>query len=482
VLSLWALFGLVAGASLVGVGATASAQELSIPVMVQTRPAIPGARFALDGTEFVANQHGLAVTTVAAPGTYELAVSSPTIEVEGASHSFSVWTGGERVSSRPLAVDSFTLLEAGFDTIRAVSFGFTDQDGTPIESDRIDHATIVETDGDTRYRIKGGQPASVIASRAVPTNTGITLLPVSYRLIEAVVDGRPVSGMESAFEVGVDSAVSIPVAVPAEPGDQPAEATDEVVAPNSPPTESSSRSLGVVAWGVFLAILSSLLIVLAGAALQRRWPDSGRLLRGVGSGLVERIVGGPATPTEKAKWARADVVARALRRLQKKLAGQRSRLSTMTWPARHQTDRADDAAAPIQGETEEAERPIAGNQNLRVHMISGRIIDGWTGPISQPGDDEVLHLVRVQHVYDRDGDEVASTPLDMFLVRSQIARIEHIDASTAPPPSTGPTADVVRLEENQLRKQDAPAEETVDLRTSSSKKGTKSRKSKGRSA
>jgi len=418
-LSLWALVGLIAG-ELVGVGAAASAQEPSIPVMVQTRPAIPGARFALDGTEFVANQHGLAVTTVAAPGTFELAVSSPTIEVEGASHSFSVWTGGERVSSRPLEVDSFTLLEAGFDTIRAVSFGFTDQDGTTIEPGRIGHATIVESDGDTRYRINGGQPASVTASRAVQTGTGVTLLPVSYRLIKAVVDGRPVSGMESDIEVGFDSAVSIPVALPAEPGDQPAKARDEPAAPDSSPPESNSRSLSVVVWGVFLAILSSLFIVLAGAWLQRRRP-------------------------------------------------------------RHQTGRAGDAA-PLPGQTEDAEWPLAGNQCLRVHMSNGRIIDGWTGPISQPVDDQVLHLVRVQHVYNRDGDEVASTPLDIFLVRSQIARIEHVDASTAPPPSTDPTADVVRLEENQLRKPTASAKETVDLRTPSSKKGTKSRKSKGRSA
>jgi hypothetical protein len=466
-LILWALVGLVAGASPAGVGAEASAQELSIPVMVQTRPPIPGARFALNGTEFVANQYGLAVTTVAAPGTYELAISSPTIGVEGASYSFSVWTGGERVSSRPLEVDSFTRLEAGFDTIRAVSFGFTDQYGTPIESNRIDHATIVESDGDTHYRINGSRPASVMASRAVPTNTGVTLLPVSYRLIEAVVDGRLVSGMEAAIEVGVDSAVSIPVAVPADPGDQPAEAGEEVVAPTSSPTESNSRSLGAVTLGAVLAILSSLLIVLAGAWLQRRRPDSGRLLRDVRSGLVERIVGSPATPTEKAKWARADLLVKALTRLQEKLAGHRSRLTTMTWPARH---RAGDAGAPLQGETEEAGQPMAGTHYLRVHMSSGRIIDGWTGPISQPGDDQVLNLVRVQHVYNRDGDEVTSIPLDIFLVRSQIARIEHIDPSTAPPPNTGPTADVVRLEQ------------TVDLRAPRSKRGPKSRKSKGRSA
>ena len=390
-LSLLALVGLVAGASLVGVGAAASAQELSIPVMVQTRPAIPGARFALDGTEFVANQHGLAVTTVVAPGTYELAVSSPTIEVEGASHSFSVWTGGERVFSRPLEVDSFTLLEAGFDTTRAVSFGFTDQNGTAIESGRIDHATIVESDGDTRYRINQGQPTPVVASRAVPNATGVTVLPVSYRLIEAVVDGRPVSGMESGIEAGVDSAVSISVALPTDPGDQPAKARDEQAAPDSSPPESNSRSLSVVVGGVFLAILSSLFIVLAGAWLQRRRP-------------------------------------------------------------RHQTGRAGDAA-PLPGQPEDAEWSPAGNQYLRVHMSNDRIVDGWTRPISQPVDDQVLHLVRVQHVYNRDGDEVASTPLDVFLVRSQIARIEHIDASTAPPPSTRPTADVVRLEEDQPRKQ-----------------------------
>ncbi|MDQ3217865.1 MAG: hypothetical protein M3Q18_08475, partial [Actinomycetota bacterium] len=154
-LTAWVLAAFVATATLLGFGARASAQELSIPVMVQTRPQVPGARFALDGTEFVANQHGLAVTTVAEPGTYELAVLSPRVEVGGTSHSFSVWTGGERVSSRPLEVGSFTLLEAGFDTTRAVTFRFADQSGTVIEPGRVDHASIGESDGDNRYRLNG---------------------------------------------------------------------------------------------------------------------------------------------------------------------------------------------------------------------------------------------------------------------------------------------------------------------------------------
>ena len=44
------IFGLFSvGAALLGLGVTASAQEPFIPVMVETLPQVPGARFALDG-------------------------------------------------------------------------------------------------------------------------------------------------------------------------------------------------------------------------------------------------------------------------------------------------------------------------------------------------------------------------------------------------------------------------------------------------
>ncbi|CAN5650031.1 hypothetical protein BH20ACT21_BH20ACT21_03740 [soil metagenome] len=259
-LTAWVLAAFVATATLLGFGARASAQELSIPVMVQTRPQVPGARFALDGTEFVANQHGLAVTTVAEPGIYELAVLSPRVEVGGTSHSFSIWTGGERVSSRPLEVGSFTLLEAGFDTTRAVSFRFADQSGTAIEPGRVDHASIGESDGDNRYRLNGTQPTRVLASRAVPNGTEVELQPVSYRLIEAVVDGRYVYDLGSDIEVGVDSSVAIPVALSTEPREGPVDSSSSA----SNPVDEAG---GAMPWAV--PVLFGLLAVMGAAWLWR---------------------------------------------------------------------------------------------------------------------------------------------------------------------------------------------------------------------
>lgn len=423
-LTAWVLAAFVATATLLGFGARASAQELSIPVMVQTRPQVPGARFALDGTEFVANQHGLAVTTVAEPGIYELAVLSPRVEVGGTSHSFSVWTGGERVSSRPLEVGSFTLLEAGFDTTRAVSFRFADQSGTAIEPGRVDHASIGESDGDNRYRLNGTQPTRVLASRAVPNGTEVELQPVSYRLIEAVVDGRYVYDLGSDIEVGVDSSVAIPVALSTEPREGPVDSSSSA----SNPVDEAG---GAMPWAV--PVLIGLLAVIGAA-----WLWHARF------------------ETPGWQWT--------------------ALLSSWTGPLlppRRRTGGPGDAGGQLPGRMDKEEWRFGVDSYLRVHMKSGRVIDGWTRPTSETIDDPVLTLFRIEYVYDQNGTEVVSSPLDVFLLLSQVARIEHIDASTGPPPNIGPSADVVRLEEKK---------EAVDLRDITSRKASKRRRSKDRSA
>ncbi|MDQ3659744.1 MAG: hypothetical protein M3454_01520, partial [Actinomycetota bacterium] len=426
---------LVAGAALLGVGVAASAQELSIPVMVQTRPEIPGVRFALDGKEFVANQHGLAVTTVPSSGTYELAVLSPRIEGEGASHSFTLWSEGERIPSRALDVSSFTLLEAGFDTTRHVTFSFTDQSGEAIEPDRIGQATIAEVDRDNRYRIDAGRPTSLIASRAMANENGVALEPVSYRLIEAAVDGKNVYNLESNIEIGIDSAAGIPVALSQGARGDPVESAPSA----TPSSEDGRRGLE---WTVSAALMGLLFAIVTGVWLWRNLGGRG-LLQGSfhASWEITRWGGGP-TAVE-----------------------------------------ANDAGGRVPGWAGKKDSGRSGVDHLlRVHMKNGRIIDGWSRSASQTSEDEALTLFRVEQVYDQDGNEVVSSPLDVFLPRSQVARIEHIDAWTDPPPSIGPSADVVRLEENHMRKPKPSAKETVDLRSATSKKTGKPQRSKNRSA
>jgi hypothetical protein len=419
---------------LIGLRAPASAQEPSIPVIVQTRPQIPGARFALDGVEFVADEHGLALTTVPTPGVYELAISSPTIEVEGATHAFSGWTGGEHASSRPLEVRSFTLLEAGFNTTRDISFRFTDQSGTAIEPSRVDHATIVESDGDNSYRINGDQPTRVMATRAVPLETGVALQPASYRLVEAVVDGKQVYGSETEIKVGLDRVVGISVALPAAPREVPAE-------PGASAARPVDEGAEPMPWGVLailIGLLSGLFTVVSGF-----W-----LWRANLGGLAGRW-GALLAPLESKRWARR--------------------------PAGGPGD-----AGKQLPERVDTEWPLEVDHHLRVHMKSGRIIDGWTRPISQTIDNQVLTLFRVEIVYDQNGNEVVNSPQDVFLLRSQVERIEHIDASADPPPVIEPPAEVITLEENNVEETKTSGQEAVDLRETTSVRQTHRQWSKDR--
>lgn len=252
--------------------------------MVQTRPELPGARFALDGNAFLADRNGLALTTVAAPGTYELEVLSPRIELDGTTHSFAVWAGGERARSRRLEVGSFTLLEAGFDTTRDVSFSFTDESGTAIDPAIVDRATIIESGGDNRYRLTGNETTSVVVSRAVPEETGVRLRPVSYRLNNAVVDGEDVSVSGASIEVGTDRAVAIPLAV----APTASQAGEEPPEPNNSVSERNDDSSSAVLWGVLAAIQVALLVV-GSVWVGRRRPELEKWLRALRRELSDAV-------------------------------------------------------------------------------------------------------------------------------------------------------------------------------------------------
>ncbi len=56
---------------------TVFGQEGNVPVMIQTVPKLQGIRFALSGHTFTSDKHGLALTTVPHPGTYQLQVMGP---------------------------------------------------------------------------------------------------------------------------------------------------------------------------------------------------------------------------------------------------------------------------------------------------------------------------------------------------------------------------------------------------------------------
>jgi hypothetical protein len=64
-------------------------------------------------------------------------------------------------------------------------------------------------------------------------------------------------------------------------------------------------------------------------------------------------------------------------------------------------------------------------QHVRVHLHDGRCIEGWKKD-SRASDQRVL-ILDIDAVYDEQGRELVSTPLDRFLLPPQIERIEPLD-------------------------------------------------------
>jgi hypothetical protein len=69
--------------------------------------------------------------------------------------------------------------------------------------------------------------------------------------------------------------------------------------------------------------------------------------------------------------------------------------------------------------------PNGTGQHVRVHLNDGRCIEGWKKD-SRASDQRVL-ILDIDAVYDAEGRELVSTPLDRFLLPPQIERIEPLD-------------------------------------------------------
>jgi hypothetical protein len=163
--------------------------DLDIPIMVQTVPSLPGARFTLDGRAFVADEHGLALITVNEGGTFGLQAPARIRLEEGTRVEFARWSDDVFDPEREVSVDSFTYLEAGFDTLRRVTPTFRDGDGNALEPVRS--VTLVDDLGVERTH-EGGAPLWLRTERVVAAGEGLRRQPVTYKLGELRVAGGTV--------------------------------------------------------------------------------------------------------------------------------------------------------------------------------------------------------------------------------------------------------------------------------------------------
>ena len=192
-LGILALLGGVAFGSVGNAPAALAAPRVGIPVMVQTVPALPGAAFSLDGREFVADRHGLAVTSVRRPGLYRLRVVTPHPR---AGFRFARWSEGGSSASRLVRVQTFTLVEAGFDKYRRLDSTFLDLDGRPVDSDRVDSVTFMGSDGARRTV----SPAQWLPTTGIRLGaSGLKRVRLSYTPQQVVVGGVEISATSHPF-------------------------------------------------------------------------------------------------------------------------------------------------------------------------------------------------------------------------------------------------------------------------------------------
>jgi hypothetical protein len=164
--------------------------ETDIPLMIQTVPATSGLQFSLDGRSFTSDGNGLALITVSEPGTYTLKVLESSAE-SGVRTDFHRWSDGSRSIRRTITIETFTRIDAGFETFQMTGFNFSVPDGSGVNPDSIQSVTLTGSDG-SRVELSDTTPRWLKSATTVTQGEELKARRISYRVTEAVVDGERV--------------------------------------------------------------------------------------------------------------------------------------------------------------------------------------------------------------------------------------------------------------------------------------------------
>lgn len=179
----------------------AASAEREIPVMIQTVPPISGVSFSLDGRTFVTDKHGLGLATVSSPGTYELKILTRKKKSDVSTRVFSLWSDHSTSPSHKVEVETFTFLQAGFDTRVPIGFSFVDEESNAVDALAVESVTLVDELGDVQT--VDDDTARINQTRVVATDGGIRQQEITY-----VVKRATVHGVDAATEDQVPFALS----------------------------------------------------------------------------------------------------------------------------------------------------------------------------------------------------------------------------------------------------------------------------------
>jgi hypothetical protein len=260
----------------------ATAQRRTIPVMIQTVPALPGARFSLEGKTFDADENGLALTVVPQPGTYNLRLLSAKMnDDDDVQFRFSVWSDKDKATSRSINVQSFTYLQAGFEKSRLVSLHLVGRDGRAVDPGVVDAILLNGPNGE-QVRLADAGPHRLLTSAPVSNGNNLDLRDVTYRVEEVIVDGKNVLDKDVPLSPSQTGEPRLQVAVPNEDVVGPPAAQDRGTRDSAPalPPELLIALASVGAGAVLLIVARRLGLgaaIWAGAV--RGWSSSAAAAR-----------------------------------------------------------------------------------------------------------------------------------------------------------------------------------------------------------
>ncbi len=165
---------------------------------ITTVPALPSARFVLDGQQLVPDERG--VIRLSLPrnnDAHRLELTTPRLDQPGGSVDFVRWFGhGESDQGftpvlTDLAMKHSRKLQAAFQSTRKVRYDFVDQARNPVPASRITSLTLRSDSGQT-HTLRGATEVPLTALRPVQHGGTVVSKEVTYYLQSVVIDGANV--------------------------------------------------------------------------------------------------------------------------------------------------------------------------------------------------------------------------------------------------------------------------------------------------
>lgn len=248
---------LVLALAFIGAGhAPAWAQEkAAVPLMIQTVPKMPRVTFSLDGETFRTDARGLALTTVRRRGLHRLRVESPRLRSDGVELAFAGWSDGSESRRRKVDVDTFTVLQAGFEASFETQWSFANRTGSGLDGGERMAVTLTNDRGEQSV-FTGPGPHFVPGTRIVVRDGRLVQQRITYRLDRAVVDGVDVTTqVPETIQLGGSQRWRVSLAA-----DAPAQPSAGSVSPSSETPASGPSpylTVGVIVAGLALLALAS---------------------------------------------------------------------------------------------------------------------------------------------------------------------------------------------------------------------------------